>query len=187
MPRRSRASTRTWKGISTNVVAKSADTRSRKAKTPPDKTLVQAATAGDRDAFEQIVRRYESLVYAVALGRLGRPGEAEEMVQAVFVAAYESLHRLQEPFNLSSWLARIATNLSLNRLRAGRREVSLTDVAEEGLPLREDVAPGELVRALHTLPEQRARARPCRDDAAEVVRAARTDHTRARVVSIQGG
>ncbi len=105
-----------------------------------DELLVRAAAGGDKDAFEQIVRRYEALVYAVAIGRLGRPDEAEEMVQAVFVAAYESLHRLQHPFNLGSWLARIATNLSLNRLRVGRREVSLAEVSEEGLPRSEDVA-----------------------------------------------
>lgn len=132
---------------------------------PGDEALVRAATEGDTDAFEEIVRRHEPLVYAVAVGRLGKAGEAEEMVQAVFVAAYESLHRLRQPFNLGSWLARIATNLSLNRLRAGRREVSLEEAAEGGLPMPTDGAPaadeamigdetiGQVMNCLGGLPE----------------------------------
>ena len=63
----------------------------------PLETLVAAAQQGDRDAFGQLVERYEGMVKSVALRRLGDEAEALELAQDVFMKAMQRIDQLKEP------------------------------------------------------------------------------------------
>jgi RNA polymerase sigma-70 factor (ECF subfamily) len=77
--------------------------------------LVEAAQAGDRDAFGELARRFEGMVFALALRRLGDYSEAQELAQEVLVKAFERLHQLQAPAAFGGWLRAITVRLAINR------------------------------------------------------------------------
>src|SRR5437868_12580395 len=86
-----------------------------------DAALVQAARAGQRSAFDEIVRRHFGVVYAVGLARLGDRSQSEDLAQEVFLRAFLLLDKLTESTLLSHWLTRIARNLAVDWLRHGAR------------------------------------------------------------------
>ena len=59
--------------------------------------LVEAAQAGDRDAFGELATRFEPMVYAIAVRRLGNHSEAQELCQEVLVKAMQKLEQLKVP------------------------------------------------------------------------------------------
>ena len=77
--------------------------------------LVLAAQDGDREAFGELVQRYERNVYSVALRRLGNHAEAQELAQEVFVKAMQKLGQLREPAAFGGWLRQITVRLAINR------------------------------------------------------------------------
>ena len=89
-----------------------------------DADLVSASLAGNRDAFGQIVARYQSLVCSLAYNATGSLSQSEDLAQETFVAAWKQLAGLREPEKLRSWLCGIARNLILNTLRRQGREPS---------------------------------------------------------------
>jgi len=104
--------------------------------TPPagsaDIQLVQAAQAGDRNAFDQLIRKYQRQAVAVSYKLLGNTNDALEVTQDAFLKAYTSLKTLEKPGAFGGWLMRIVSNLSLNyrRSRTTRKSVPLADVLE---------------------------------------------------------
>ncbi len=86
--------------------------------------LVRAAQAGDRSAQGELYERYQQMVLAVALRRLGDYGEAQELVQEVFVQALQKLDQLRTPECFGSWLRSITVRMAINRLVRGDRAVS---------------------------------------------------------------
>lgn len=84
------------------------------SETPIDQ-VVHAAQQGDRDAFAEIVDRYEGMVRSVALRRLGDYAEAMELSQEVFMKAMVRLHQLKEPAALGGWLKQITVRMAINR------------------------------------------------------------------------
>ena len=59
--------------------------------------LVQAVQAGDTDAFGELFERFERHVFAVALRRMGDYNEAQELVQDVFIQAFQKIEQLRQP------------------------------------------------------------------------------------------
>jgi RNA polymerase sigma-70 factor (ECF subfamily) len=76
---------------------------------------VRAAQAGDREAFGELVERFERSVYATALRRSGTHVEAQELTQEVFVQALRKIHQVREPECFGGWLRTIANRLAINR------------------------------------------------------------------------
>lgn len=74
-----------------------------------DRELVAAARSGDRAAFGVLYTRYRRMVHAVALG-LVPVGNADDVVQEVFLTAMRKLHGLREAGSFGAWLATIARN-----------------------------------------------------------------------------
>lgn len=87
-----------------------------------DEALVSAAQAGDYPAFEELVRRHQRNVYALALGMLRNPAEAEEIVQETFLSAFSHLATFRGDARFSTWLYRVASNHALMRLRKKKPE-----------------------------------------------------------------
>src|SRR5574337_471527 len=77
-----------------------------------DAELVEAITAGDRDAFRVIVEREAALVFRCCYRVLGDVAEAEDAAQEAFVLGFRALGTYRGSGSLSAWLARIATSLS---------------------------------------------------------------------------
>jgi RNA polymerase sigma-70 factor, ECF subfamily len=90
-----------------------------------DAQLVQAALAGDPQAFDQLVIRYQRQAVAVAARLLGNLEDGLEAAQDGFVKAYQSLNQLQQPDRFGSWLMRIITNQALNLRRQRSRHPTL--------------------------------------------------------------
>ncbi|MCI0455748.1 MAG: sigma-70 family RNA polymerase sigma factor [Gemmataceae bacterium] len=83
--------------------------------------LVERARDGDRGAYGELVERFQPSVYAVALGRLRNPGEAQELVQEVFIHAMTKLGQLRDAHCFGGWLRQITERMAINRLtRRGR-------------------------------------------------------------------
>jgi RNA polymerase sigma-70 factor (ECF subfamily) len=81
---------------------------------------VRAAQRGNREAFGQLVERFQRAVYSIALRRLQNHAEAQELVQEVFVQALRKIGQLREPECFGGWLRSITTRMAINRsLRAG--------------------------------------------------------------------
>jgi RNA polymerase sigma-70 factor (ECF subfamily) len=76
---------------------------------------VLAARDGDSTAFGELTRRFEGMVFAVALRRLGDYNEAEELTQEVFVKAFEKLYQLEVAAAWAGWLRSITVRMAINR------------------------------------------------------------------------
>jgi RNA polymerase sigma-70 factor (ECF subfamily) len=77
--------------------------------------LVEAAQAGDREAFGELATRFEPMVYSVALRRLGNHSEAQELCQEVLVKAMQKLDQLKVPAAFAGWLRSITVRMAINR------------------------------------------------------------------------
>jgi len=87
-----------------------------------DAELVGECLSGNRDAFGQIVARYQSLICSLAYSATGSLTQSEDLAQETFVNAWKQLPRLREPEKLRSWLCRIARNLIYDAVREQSRE-----------------------------------------------------------------
>jgi RNA polymerase sigma-70 factor, ECF subfamily len=86
-----------------------------------DEELVARATAGDLDAFNQLVHRWERPIFALAYRTLGREEDARDVVQEAFLRAYRGLRGFKGQAKFSSWLYRITLNLCRDWMRRERR------------------------------------------------------------------
>jgi RNA polymerase sigma factor (sigma-70 family) len=87
-----------------------------------DAELVSESLVGNRDAFGQIVARYQSLVCSLAYSATGCLGRSEDLAQETFFTAWKHLGELREPARLRSWLCGIARNRINNKLRRESRK-----------------------------------------------------------------
>ncbi len=86
-----------------------------------DATLIEAARAGDLDAFETLVRRYTPIVYSHALRFFGETTAAEDVTQEVFIKVFRSLKDFDGRSRFTTWLYQVTRNACLDQVRAGRR------------------------------------------------------------------
>ncbi len=77
--------------------------------------LVEAAQAGDREAFGELATRFESMVYVIAYRRLGNHSEAQELCQEVLVKAMQKIDQLKVPAAFGGWLRQITVRMAINR------------------------------------------------------------------------
>jgi RNA polymerase sigma-70 factor, ECF subfamily len=100
---------------------------------PDDRELVRRAQAEDKEAFEELVRRHQHRVFAVAGGILRRREDVEDIAQQVFVKAYFSLKRFDQRAAFSTWLYKITVNecWDLLRKKKVRPLIYESDLSEE--------------------------------------------------------
>jgi RNA polymerase sigma-70 factor (ECF subfamily) len=95
--------------------------------------LAKLAKSGDRAAFTDLVELYKDKIYHLAFRMLGNSQEAEDMTQETFLRVFRNLDRYDETLKFSTWIYRIATNLTIDRLRKRKMTYSLdSDVTVEG-------------------------------------------------------
>jgi RNA polymerase sigma-70 factor (ECF subfamily) len=98
-----------------------------------EKLLIEQAQSGDREAFEQLVRRHDRDILRLAFHMLGNREEAREVFQETFLKAFRSLGRFRFESSFYTWIYRIATNVSLDHLRKRqtlKEEISMESDSE---------------------------------------------------------
>ena len=93
------------------------------APTDPDLALVERFRAGERRAFDELVRRHQRGLWRVARRYVKNDADAADLAQQTFVRAFKAIHAFRGAASVRSWLYRIAINLSLNHVRDHAREV----------------------------------------------------------------
>lgn len=97
-----------------------------------DEDLVEKSKNGDAQAFKELVIRNEGKVAGVVQSMLGATPEAEDVGQEVFVRFYQALDKFKGESAVSTYLIRIAINLSLNEIKSRKRKNFLFTREEEG-------------------------------------------------------
>lgn len=95
-----------------------------------DAQIIAAVLAGRREAFAELVTRYERAVHAVAMGVLRDHHAAQDVCQETFVAGFRSLGSLRQPEAFASWIITLARNEALSFVRRKRVEQPLDATAE---------------------------------------------------------
>jgi RNA polymerase sigma factor (sigma-70 family) len=163
---------------------------------PDDDELIARARRGELGAYEEIVRRHQTIAFRTAWVFTRSAADAEEADQDAFVKAHAALPRFKTGAPLRPWLLTIVANEARNRARsAGRRERLALRAAEERRP--GDAVPSpeaallgseqreELLEALERLPDIDRQAIACRYflDLSEAETAAALDCARGTVKS----
>ena len=123
---------------------------------PPDEELVRRHLDGDRQAFTDLMRRHERRVYNLAYRMLGRPEEAADASQDVFVTCLRKLGGFRGTSAFTTWLHRVTLNVCYDNLRRRGREEPVDEVPprEQGFDLAESAATSvDVHRALQEVPE----------------------------------
>lgn len=125
-----------------------------------NRAFIAALRAGDPHAREVLVERYLPLVQRLVAGAMGVESDLVDVVQDVFVAVLEGVHKLKDPSALQSWIASLAVFTARGRIRRKRRWRWIMFVPPESLPdipVRQSdgdtrMAVRATYRALDTLP-----------------------------------
>lgn len=143
----------------------------------PDVHLMMLFQDGNEDAFAQLIRRNQHKVFAVIYRFIGDRAESEDLAQEVFLRVYRTAGRYEPTAKFSTWLYRIATNISLNAIRNRGRfhalslEVTTADdsdnfhreIADDHSPEPDAAMQSEelcrvVMKAIEQLPEQQRSA-----------------------------
>jgi RNA polymerase sigma-70 factor, ECF subfamily len=116
----------------------------------PDADFIAGAQNGDLKAFEELVRRYTSLIYRVLVAILGNREDAQDAMQDAFLSAFKHIAAFQWRSKFSTWLVSIARNAALQQLRH-RKDEEIPDGFELGE--ERDFRPRQ-IRAWQDNPEQ---------------------------------
>jgi RNA polymerase sigma-70 factor, ECF subfamily len=117
----------------------------------PEREAIAACQRGEREAFDQLVERYQRDVYRLCYRYVGHHEDASDLAQEAFLKAYKAIGRFRGDSAFSTWLYRIAVNTCLS-FRAGRRPP--TEELPDTLP---DLGPAASERLVKTEEARRLR------------------------------
>ena len=123
----------------------------------PDTTaaLVVRSRAGDHVAFAELVARYQTSAYGLALYHIRHAEDALDIAQEAFIAAYLPLHELEDANRFGGWLARIVVNRCMSWRRGRRAHLALGDPAARDMPAPEEEGPVAAAERAEVLAEVR--------------------------------
>lgn len=107
-----------------------------------DVELVRESCAGNREAFDTLVLRYERRLYRTALGITANTADAEEVVQETFLRAFEHLDQFRGDAKFQTWLTQIVLNTARMKLR--KNHANLWESLDEPQVTEEGVLPREV-------------------------------------------
>ena len=112
--------------------------------------LIQAVLAGDRDKYGRLYGLYSPLVHGILLARVPR-GEAEDLVQDIFLHALKKLHTLRDLNAFGPWIGMIARNRAMDFHRKSRETVDLSDDLKTADSTENKAA--EILELIRSLPD----------------------------------
>jgi RNA polymerase sigma factor (sigma-70 family) len=125
-----------------------------------DRELVELSAAGEKEAFAQLIERYQTLVCSVAYATTGNFTYSEDVGQEAFMAAWQKLSDLKDGSRFKSWISSITRNLAHNAMRHNRNvrhDESVDRLADTGLSPAEQASRNEecalVWKALSALPD----------------------------------
>lgn len=107
---------------------------------PSDEQLVKKFKAGEVEAFEELVTRYERKVYNLAYRFTGNHADAGDLAQEVFIRVFRSIRGFREESSFSTWIYTIAVNVCRDELRKRKRRKNV--FWEEMSPSQAETAAG---------------------------------------------
>jgi len=105
-----------------------------------DQDLVARCRAGDREAFAELVRKYQNRILTLATRMLDNRSEAEDVAQDIFIKVFQSLHDFRGASRFSTWLYRVTVNHCLNYIRRRTRQQQTLVGAESAEWMQESPA-----------------------------------------------
>jgi RNA polymerase sigma-70 factor (ECF subfamily) len=124
-----------------------------------DRELIERCLAGREEAFDELVVRFQNMVFNLAWRFMGETQEAEDLTQEVFLKVFRSLRGFRGASSLKTWIYRITTNLALNRLKFNKRRRQNRQVSLDQAPAEDMPNLSEMVPDRRPGPEQRMHAR----------------------------
>jgi len=112
----------------------------------PDHQLLRQVAARDERAFDALYQAYGSAVYGYLMRLLNEPVAAEDLLQEVFLAAWQGAGRFRAEARVKTWLLRIAHHQAVSWLRRQRKALALDELAEA---VADDGAEEALARTWH--------------------------------------
>jgi RNA polymerase sigma-70 factor (ECF subfamily) len=85
-----------------------------------DAELVRLTRSGERDAYSELVARYQGHVYGLAYSLVDNWTEAQDIAQEAFIRAYVNLDQLRDPDRFAAWLRRVTFSVAMNWMKAHR-------------------------------------------------------------------
>jgi RNA polymerase sigma-70 factor, ECF subfamily len=126
-----------------------------------DDRLKQALTlslTGDAQAFADLVRVHQGMVFSIAYHFLQDSFLAEDLAQEVFLELFQSIDRIQSPAHLTYWLRKVTANRCIDqgRKKHRRREMALEEAPEPiaSSPVTDPMLLERLRQSVATLPEK---------------------------------
>lgn len=102
--------------------------------------LIMKARDGDLDAFEEFVRINSKRIYGIAYQVVGNSDDAHDIAQEVFVRLHSGIHKYNPQFLFSTWLYRLAVNMSIDYMRRNARHKNAS-IDDPGVLRHPDSAP----------------------------------------------
>ncbi len=122
--------------------------------------LIEGIKRKDREALGEFVATYKDRIFHTCLGYVQNNADAEDLTQEVFIKLLERIDQFKGQSLFSSWIIRIAINLSLNFLRDNKKRLNQIDLADVDIE-EEEFSTEEkkqikvmLRKAIYSLPER---------------------------------
>ncbi|MEM7391721.1 MAG: sigma-70 family RNA polymerase sigma factor [Verrucomicrobiota bacterium] len=108
-----------------------------------DNVLVERSKDGDIFAYDELVQRYQGKIYSCVYNMTSNNEDAEDLVQDVFIKAFESLKKFKGKSSFYTWIYRIAINRTINYVKKRKRKQALS-LNDDDLGIERDEAYIEL-------------------------------------------
>lgn len=92
----------------------------------PDEHWVQEARQGDLQAFDYLMGKYQSRIYALLYNMTSNKEDAEDLLQEVFLKAYKALPRFKGKSSFYTWIYRIGVNTAINYVKKRKKRQGLS-------------------------------------------------------------
>ncbi len=87
-----------------------------------DNELIEKVQEKDNFAFEELVKRYEKLVYSVAYRMMNNKEDAEDITQVVFIKVYKKIDTFNENQSFKAWVCTITSNACIDEIRSRKNK-----------------------------------------------------------------
>lgn len=104
-----------------------------------DEELVKKAVQGDMNAFEDLIKKYERLIYSICYRMFNNAEDAKDISQEVFLKVYKNMERAIGKGSFKSWICTVTNNACIDQLRKTKKTISLDAPVNDDEKLKREV------------------------------------------------